>query len=387
MNRRNFLASSAGALGAFGAPLALARPCPVPELNVDGGAAVRTECKSTLLADAAADMSVGQSRAFMQSTNPNNEPLDIQWQPTTGYYDSLRGEMQYMGKPASGQSTTYSHHIYDEAANAWRDTQPRAAGLEGTGHIWNSAFDPETGDYYHIRYQNEEVFRMTRASGAWSVIARVPDAYLSSSGNAPGPWPGTAWHPNLFGRGDPGFILRGNRGVIGWRKRTGAWQSLGDYSTWNFKAGGDYVYFADIDAVVMGTGYPNGGEQDKELIRIDAGSGGVAPRYRVVGQAPLWIAGRGQDRVGKMVAHPLDPTKLIILEEKDPNSSSSAKWWISADRGATWREQSTPHPFRALGWTHYTLCSVPTYQILVGIFSGWDSVGYDFRLHLWKPPL
>lgn len=387
MNRRDFLARSAGTLGALNSALALARPCPVPELQVDGGTSVSTECKASRLADAAAELGVGQSRSFADTMNPHSVSLDIQWQPTTGYFDPTRGEIQYMGKPATGQSTVFSHHIYNEAANEWRNTDPAAAGLSGTGHIWNSAFDPQTGDYYHIHYQYEDVYRMTRASASWSVVARVPAAYLGSSGNSPGPWPGTAWHPNLFGAGDGGLIVRGNRGVIAWRKRTGQWQSLGDYSSWNFKAGGDYVYFADTDSVVMGTGYPNGGEQDRELIRIDAGAGGVAPQYRVAGTAPLWVAGRGQDRVGKMVAHPLDPRRLIILEEKDPNNSSSAKWWISSDRGATWREQSTPHPFRALGWTHFTLCSIPTYQVLVGIFSGWDSVGYDFRLHLWKPPL
>ena len=386
MNRRDFLAGSAGAVGALGSSLALARPCPVPELQVEGGTSAQTACRETLLAQAAAALSVGQSRAFTESVNPNSVRLDIQWQATTGYHDPIRGEIQYMGKPASGQSTTFSHHIYNEANNEWRATNPAAAGLEGIGHIWNSAFDPATGDYYHIQMQYDTVYRMTRANASWSLITRVPSAYVGENGNGPGPWPGLAWHPNLFGRGDGGLVLRGYRGTIAWRKSSNQWQSIGD-SSFDFKAGGDSVYFADTDTVVLGTGYPNGSDNRAELIQIEAGSGGQARPYRVVGNAPLHVAGRGQDRVGKMVAHPLDPTRLIILEEKDPNSATSAQWWISSDRGATWREQSTPHPFRALGWTHYTLCCIPTYQVVVGIFSGWDSVGYNFRMHLWKPSL
>lgn len=393
MKRRDFLQILMQSAAAASLPGIAHAICPPQNLRLAGtpGTAPTGTCGvssgNSILANAAAALNPGQSAPFTQSINQFSRRLDIQWIPTCGYYDSIRKEIQYMGKPASGQSTTFSHYIYSEASNTWRETNPAAGGLEGIGHIWNSCFDPATGDYYHIQFQNPQIFRMTRATLQWSVITTVPTEYSSSGGdNSPGPWPGTGWHPNLFGPGDGGIVLRGARGIFGWRKSTNSWQSFVTGMNWNYKAGADHVFFPDTNEMIMGTGYPNGTEDLRQLIRVRAGANGTLGSYTVAGTAPLPIAGRAQDHVAKMVAHPNDPTRLIILEEKDPNSTSSARWWISSDRGATWNLQSTPHPFRGLGWQNYTLCCIPSHKIIVGIFSGHTTgLGYEFRMHLWKP--
>ena len=87
--------------------------------------AVRVEPlpSDTLLARVTAALAPGDWVEIPEGVNNDQvTTLDIQWQSAAAYYDRIRRELQYMGKPASGQSTVYTHYIYSETTSSWRAT-------------------------------------------------------------------------------------------------------------------------------------------------------------------------------------------------------------------------------------------------------------------------
>lgn len=321
---------------------------------------------------------------------------DVQWQPAVAFYDPIRREIQYMGKPQSGSSTRFTHYIYSEDGDSWTITEPENAGLEGTGHIWSANFDPASGDYYHIQYQNDDVFRYTHSTGLWSLIFTLPsDATGGDGTHNPGPWPGTAWHPHLFGTDDPGWLVRGTHGVYAWRKADDSFRELTPTTgTYEGRSGGDYVYMANANEVVFGSGYIPSGTPN--LIAVGAGTPGSPPGWTVRNSSlPINVMGRSQATSGKMVVHPRDPDVIMILEEDDfdnvGDGANSARWWLSFDNGATFAEQASPHPLRlGIGgapWENWTLCTIPDYDVLLAISSGHTNNPEGFRWRMWKPPV
>ena len=186
--------------------------------------------KPTILAQNAASLKPGEHLDVPEMKNPYSNSLDIQWMTICAYYDAKNKEIQYMGKFASGQDPTgqFHHYLYEETANKWYKTRPGSLRGNGTtGHIWNTAFDFETGDYYIQPYGKEYLCRFDRAKWVaagkpegisapkdrgrrdpfpvpsyWSFKTATADILFTTTPNLNG----MAVHPNLFGKGDKGVV-------------------------------------------------------------------------------------------------------------------------------------------------------------------------------------
>jgi hypothetical protein len=99
------------------------------------------------------------------------------------------------------------------------------------------------------------------------------------------------------------------------------------------------------------------------------------------GEPPVMVWGSGRDtRHGKLVTHPSDPGRVLILE-----GYGSSMVWDSTDGGATWNAKSYKHPFEAeLDPNHvgqWMLGRISEYGVILGM----SSSGTGGDAHIWKP--
>lgn len=351
--------------------------------SAGGGGAVPVD---TQLAAAAAALSPGEGVStvdgslFAELSNSDQaSTLDVQWQTVSLFHDPIHRELQYMGKPASGQSLEHRHYIFDEATNVWRTT---GTGLfPGTGHIWTASFDSVAGDYYFHRWSDDDIRVMTRATEGWSETAPSLSPLQLGGSNA-GPACALAWHPNLFGPDDGGLVSYGQFRILAWRKATNTWSELASYSDgspYHAHQGGQGVYLPGFDRVVMGTGNEDGAP----LVGVAAGSGGVPGSVSNLGAPPIGVFGGGGDsNHGMFVVHPADSSRLLMLEDLGEH-----RVWSSLDGGETWTLASYNHPFHSLLSNiddgQWTIGSIPLYRVVIALTSGHGGGGP--QVALWRP--
>jgi len=346
--------------------------------QLTGPNAIRLRGEATALSTAANALSAGQSVNF--TANTLQRVNDIQWQVETIYYDSVRKELQYMGKPASSQSQNYSHFIYSEADDEWSTSGTSL--FTGSGHVWNTAFDPVNGDYYFRRY-NENTMRIyDRSASAWTSTGGTTPALNAGNVNLAA----MCYHPNLFGVGSPGIILWAVFRFFGWNINSQSWSVLtpsnfsSDSPYWNRSTGcGSYI--AATDQVVMwaqneGNGHPG------VLVNAGAGNSSDAVSAGLITTTttpPIEVWGGGGGTVhGHIVKHPSNANRLLLFDEH-----SSKRVWDSTDVGTTWNLKSYTHPFSDMAnWSagEYTVGTGP-YGVVIGMTSnngGGETV-------LWKP--
>jgi len=353
-------------------------PCP-PQMT--GSAPVPCGSRSSQLAELASGLGVGKSRDFIEGQNPLTiYAPEISWQ-TICWYDEARMELQYMGGPQASVSSTHQHYIYNEASNTWRTTGQ--ALFPGNGHIWATAFDPETGDYFFKgKDSGSVVYWMKRQieagqgkdSSPWTSTS--PEAYISDS---PTQQNGMAWHPNLFGRRDGGLAIFSDTEIVAWRRASDTWTIVWDFGadrSFSHARNGSGLYLRMTDEVILGTGVDN-----NTLVSVAAGSDGRPGIAEVRGTTPLPISGRPNGGFGKILVHPRDPGRILILENVDNN-----RVWSSFDAGSTWSLDNQRHPFLGLDGVNngYVAATVAGYGVIVGLSSRVsDDAAPTFRL--WKP--
>jgi hypothetical protein len=314
------------------------------------------------LATWAGMISPGQWVNFTRGINPLTwHQYEISWQ-TIWHYDAGRKEAQYMGKPQSNLSLRHSHYIYEEATNTYRTTGQSL--FQGTGHIWSSAYDPGSGDFFFHRWADNNVRWMKYATESWTTTSSTS---LISSGSV-APANGMAYHPNLFGQGEGGLVLCTRSKILAWRRSNDSWSTIKSLSGGeaNF-AGGSGIYLPGFDAVLIGTG--DGGP----LWRLGAGSGGATGTPINLGRPPRNIAGVGQATASKLIQDPNDDSNLLLLEY-----NGTQKVWTSTDGGDNWTEESYQHGFD-FGSAEFIVTPVTPYGVCWAITS-------HFGSRLWKPP-
>jgi hypothetical protein len=354
---------------------------------------------TTLLARKAASLKPGGHLDVAEMKNPHSNNLDIQWMTVCAYYDAKNREIQYMGKFASGQDPTgrFHHYVYEETTNKWYKTGPGSLRGNGTtGHIWNTAFDFETGDYYVQPYGKEHLCRFDRArwvaagkpAGApprkgrgkrdpypvpsyWSFKTATADILWTTMANLDG----MAVHPNLFGKGDKGVVCGSGAYIWGYRIADNTWHHLSrdfrrDKSVRGGSTGGGGWYVPSADSAVVGS---------RVIWRVPAGKDGKHPANAEHGApTPILLRGGGGNKggFGKQIVDPADPNRLIILEV-----GGESRVWASADLGRSWVLQDFGHPFNGMGTTMWTACSIGAHGVMMGLKSG-----RGFNARLWKLP-
>jgi hypothetical protein len=341
----------------------------------------------SVLSTAAAGLSPGQYADTPELANPYSNSLDIQWMTICAYYDTIHNEIQYMGKWASGQDGTgkFYHYNYDEAANTWH--RPLAGPLIGsgtTGHIWETAFDFATGDYWIQCFGKEFLCRFNRA--AWDSAGRpdgvpgeVPSWWSFRTGTADILYSsatvlnGMALHPNLFGAGDKGIAVAGAIYIWGYRLSTDTWHQLSRDFYSEPVMGGGFAgagwYIPSADAVVVGGDRQARSGAFNAMWRVPAGSGGIHPKTSEFGAlTPIAVYGGSGD--------PCNPNRLLIME-----TGGESRVWASDDLGQSWVLQGYTHPFRGMGTASWTACSLTRYGVIWGLKSDRGFLG-----RLWRPP-
>lgn len=386
MKRRRFLANtvslvatSAG-LGIGSRTASAVMPCsPV----MDGSTASPCNGSGVSLAEAAGNLSAGGSVQFTKNTLQRKH--DIQWQVQTIWYDSIRGELQYMGKPASSQSEDYSHYVYDESSNSWWTSGQSL--FPGIGHIWDVTFDPVNGDYW-LRKYNQNVLRWFDRSdgvnGSWKTTVEQTSPALNG-GNAN--FAAMGWHPNLFGPGNPGIFIWAVFRFFAYNLVTQQFSVLtpsnfpSSSPFWN-RSTGQALYLPDRDQLICfaqnaGNGHP--------AILVDAGAGNSADivtedLVRTISAPPIQVYGGGANsNHGHVVRHPDNPNRLLLLEEH-----GSSRVWRSDDYGDSWQLENYTHPFQAMdNWSdgEYTVGTIEKYGVVIGMTS--NSTGGETVL--WRP--
>jgi hypothetical protein len=177
------------------------------------------------LSDAASALSAGQSVNF--TANDKQNQWDIQWVLETIFYDLARAELQYVGKPASGQSLEYSHYLYSESTDTWTAVaRPESTGI---GHVWSCTFNPATGDYYYGINVFNTMRKFTRAQGvsssSWSSTSSASSTGFNLSEGNIGAAP-LGWHPNLFGAGQGGVYTQSAFRAFAYNPSTDSWSVI-----------------------------------------------------------------------------------------------------------------------------------------------------------------
>lgn len=351
-----------------------------------------TVAASTVLAQQASTMTAGEIRNLssvtggLGSTSFWTDQYQIQQLTSNFYYDSVNREFQVMGKPASGQSTSWGHYVYDEVQNTWTRTTNRVFQSGTTsGHCWNHAFDPATGDYYFIVSASNLMNRWVRSSwvangkgtyDAWVTTSTASGSILSTSYSG---WGGIGWHPNLFGSGDGGVVVRGGANRAGWRKSTDSWQFINNVGGTNLAAhdgGGRGLYYSDTDKLILGTGATNTAAGPMES--FDAGSGGsIDTTPTTLGVPPVQICGAASGQAyGHIMKHPDGSDRLLLLHR-------NGNLYVSTNRAVSWSSSGT-HPLNGVLGDSWVACALPDHNACVwGISSG--TGGAAAGTYLWKP--
>lgn len=339
---------------------------------------------SSVLAQSAASLSSGQSAAF--GYNPLGLQYDIQWMTVCMYYDAVRKELQYMGKPASSQSTNHRHYIYDEITNTWRTTGQTL--FPGTGHIWSATFDHDEGNYYFHRYADNYVYYMRRSVEAGAGSANSPwtqtatGTNLSPGGNAP--VAAVAYHPNLYGAGLGGLVDWSVFHILHWRESSNTWTSYGALSSLfpslnlDGSSGGGGCYLPGLDVVLLGAK----NNTNSRIISVAAGSSGTPGTPTLLGSPPIPIEGvGGGGNGGKMLVDPSNSGYALILETISPY-----RYWRSTNGGSSWSLVGN-HPFTSANLPSestnmWTCGAVPAHGIVWGLSSNGNANGGS---RIWKP--
>lgn len=357
------------------------------------------------LATAAASIPAGAYSDVSALANPWSLVHDVQWQTISAYYDANNREVQYTGKPASNDSPyphEFNHYLYDENTNTWyRTMSAQLKGTSGSGHIWNTAFDFDTGEYWLAPRATEFFRKFDRA--AWIAAGRqsmdpatgIPSWWSTVTNTGPADllysttenFNGCAIHPNLFGPGDKGLVCIDGIYIYGYRFQNGAWIRLSnDFYSTDLSAntsGGAGWYIASQDIVCVGGGTLAAGGNGR-VWRVPAGSGGTHPANSQKGaQTPINVQGTGSTTVaGKIIIHPSLPDRLLILEK-----NGTSRVWKSDDFGASWDlVPGLQHPFNGMqtggNEGSWTAASISSYGVIMGIASKQGS-----KIRLWRPPV
>lgn len=315
---------------------------------------------TTALQIAANALAVGDSAAF--GSGPSWKYADsVTWQTATIYHDPIREVVHAVGKVHS--ITDNEHYIYDEATNSWGgDTLSLSSG----GHMWNTAFSPEHGEYYWIVAGTQDIQRYIPGSG-WTTTPE--SGYSGGSGHA-----GMGWHPHLFGTDDGGVVVNAVTALVAWRRSTNSWVALQTGLGDPGYNGGSGAYNSVSGKLWVGTG--NGSPGPARTRVVATGGGGTAGAVTSPGNPPLLIYGGGDgDSTNKVIPHPYTAGKLLLL------ASNSSAVYQSTNDGSSWSDAGYTHPFFIGGNNQWTCGPIPSYSVIYGLASrssGW--------VRLWKPP-
>ena len=357
----------------------------------------------TALQLAARGLSAGQWVDFTKnSAQAGDDGAGMKWMTRPIHYDPFHKELQVATKDAGG-TTNWYHYRYRELDDDWDNLGTQIES--SNGHVWLSALDPVTGDYYINRGQGGDRLRIARRQPDGSFTYENRTIPLSGSPDNIG---ALVYHPNAFGHDRPGIYIWGRNQHIFYDIENDSFASVGSTTgsgadtgpTWNIKNGtGDYI--RGFGAVIAGGKGQMTGSNRRPMIAVYDGAGNSTDAEAegtivYLGEAPkvVWGAGEDTNHV-KLSAHPTNPNKVIFCEGGTSNEDRfywsddlTPKTWVAPPLTPAYNwTQDGNHPFHDqlspnASFNQYCIGRISEYGVLIGMSSG----GTSGDCILWKPP-
>ena len=236
-------------------------------------------------------------------------------------------------------------------------------------------------------------------NGQWTVSSTassfgLDDLYLGTTGILPG----LGWHPNCFGAGQGGVIVRGQGINAAYRPSDDTWHlinTITDPDLTGLTNGGASIYFDDDDTILIGTGHFDIG-QPAYMMKFNAGANGnvdtnpvkINQQYQDPASStipPFIIGHAASTNYGHIMKDPLDSTNLVIMERDDP-----WRYWRSTNKGESWSLAGN-HPAHSPNMVQYGSDTI-AYFVPISIYGaiwvvhayGNGGIGESF---IWKPDI
>lgn len=337
MKRREFIVGLTSTAGLISMRRSAAvEPCP-PIMDVAGATpACPSDIVDSDLATAAAQLSIGEFIEFVAGRQSAFSTPTLEWQ-SNFYHDPANNVVHLLGKPANANSA-WQHQYFTISTSQWTNI----TGTSGIGnwsyygHIYgNTAFDETTGDLYQTvgidgSSDSKKAWRFRRSTGRWDRRAPESGTYTSTALNDT--CNGAAWHPNLFGPGDPGLVIDQQVVTLYWRKATDTMYQQSHTSNAYGRKEGIGIYWPAQDVVIVG------GSTGDALARVES-NGAQTPIRTNLNPPPITTSGQSSlsSTFGSLHVHPGNPNKLLLVETVGPRA------WTSMD-GNNWTRIGD-HPF------------------------------------------
>jgi hypothetical protein len=189
---------------------------------------------------------------------------------------------------------------------------------------------------------------------------------------------GCAFHPNLFGVGDPGVVVLCQRGVIAWRKNTNTWHQIPGLYTGTVV--GDVptcVYITGLGAVIVSNGDS-----------FDTWSITSGPTVTQLQDAPFkcgavsWDSTSPADAHGGIIVDDPQQRATCYILEKTHSTATQTRQVYKYSAG-TWVLQSYGHPFVSPQSSGEDWAAITLYGY--GTILGLERINNTFRARIWRP--
>jgi hypothetical protein len=326
---------------------------------------------TTALGLAAASMSSGQllDISTWSPAIPTLRDQQIAEGRTTGYtnwqmrfyYDAANRRVINWSKDVQSNPTLLD--VYYEDTNTWRRVQTINVGT--SGHPFgNHCGDPATGDSFFQNWGGGTIYKYRASDDSYNTSDVAPTIVGTH------PAHGMAWHPNLYGAGVGGLILRWTTFFGFWNSQTNQWESSATIPAQYNLGYGQGEYLAETDECI----FPRGEEGTASFKVVPAG--GATPTVQSIADPPIQVpAGSVSSPTdtdnATIVRDPVTPSSLMLLRH-------GGEVYRSSD-GVSW-VQGANHGFGNVGPSNggFIYCSIPAYGVIWG-------TGANNRNELWKP--
>jgi|CXWL01.1.fsa_nt_gi hypothetical protein len=355
---------------------------------------------ASVIATAAAGLTAGDARlAFDISSWSDTWANGDNWSYHHRFvWDSTHKKAHILLKRAQSRGNYARYIVYDDATNAWSNPSWHAPDAtyngspfggplgKGTGHGYASYdIDSVTGIFSFLPYTQARITKYDAAanytgatgdSTEWAVHPKWPPFGTAAwTTGASGPY-GLAFHPNLFGTGNAGWVVMTTSNIRAYRPSTDTWSVLLATGV----AGDNHqiaTYCSTLNAVMC-----SGGDGTPDMWLV---TGGTTPVVQKIANVPTGMIASVNPsgtptavNMSRLVATP--GGKFALLHAYDGRA------YIYNTVTDVWDLQAAAHPCYDGTNTKWSICTIPEYDIFL-ILQTEDNTNYvKPRAYIWKPP-
>lgn len=345
------------------------------------------EVVTSQLSIAAAGLSAGQSTTTVSDTTgflPDRfGDQEINWVQTF-HYDETRNIAWGMCQRHSSGDYAPFHFEYDEATDVWTCEECTPSLVDGAAHVFSlPSYDIATGNRYYLEEGGRTAFMERWEPGDnlsdWTQVGDDMNtdiaAMMNNSARLVSGAGAMAFHPNLFGAGNPGLVLIAQEGLVQYRVSTGVYSILipddGSITDGGVEPG--LIYCRGLDSVVVCS---NNSAADRRAWLIEAGGTVTAIEDTPVQVGPDFDGSPGACPVDD----PLEGNRIYLLERE-----GTQRVWTYNNTLDQWDLEGFNHPFEGrTGREEDFMCAAVYGKGCIWGLEN-DSSTTNIRDRLWRP--